>query len=254
MQYYMLERLLERISLSRYRDNFVLKGGLLITAMVGLSARSTMDMDTSIDGFSLTYEELLPIFKEICAIRVEDDVHFEVVGASDIRENDDYPGIRVSLRATYDPMVISLTVDVGTGDAITPGKIEYSFPMLFDDRTIDIYSYNLETVLAEKLATALSRGSENTRSRDFYDLYILQKLYGSRYDRAILRLALERTMAKRGKDADLESYPQTIEDIRGNGDMRRRWERYCERYSYARDISFDDTCDSIQTLMESIAS
>lgn len=149
MQNYMLERLLERISLSPYKNNFILKGGFLISAIVGLDTRATMDLDTTIKGFTLTHEAIRKIFTEICAVQIADDVQFEVVGISDIRETDDYPGIRVALKANYPPISVPLTVDVTTGDMITPREVEYTFSLLFDDRTISILAYNLETVLAE---------------------------------------------------------------------------------------------------------
>ena len=170
MQNYMLERLLERISLSPYKHNFIIKGGFLVSAIVGLDTRATMDLDTTIKGFTLTHEAILSIFKDVCAVQIDDDVQFEVLGVADIRETDDYPGIRVSLKANYPPISVPLTVDVTTGDMITPREIEYTFSMLFDDRTISVLAYNLETVLAEKLETVLSRNIANTRPRDYYDI------------------------------------------------------------------------------------
>ena len=198
MQNYMLERLLERISLSPYKHNFIIKGGFLVSAIVGLDTRATMDLDTTIKGFTLTHEAILSIFKDVCAVQIDDDVQFEVVGVADIRETDDYPGIRVSLKANYPPISVPLTVDVTTGDMITPREIEYTFSMLFDDRTISVLAYNLETVLAEKLETVLSRNIANTRPRDYYDIYILYALRGAECDKATLRRALEQTTEKRG--------------------------------------------------------
>lgn len=151
-----------------------------------------MDLDTTIKGFTLTHEAILSIFKDVCAIQIDDDVQFEVVGVADIRETDDYPGIRVSLKANYPPISVPLTVDVTTGDMITPREIEYTFSMLFDDRTISVLAYNLETVLAKKLETVLSRNIANTRPRDYYDSYILYALRGAECDKATLRRALER--------------------------------------------------------------
>ena len=195
MQNYMLERLLERISLSPYKNNFILKGGFLISAIVGLDTRATMDLDTTIKGFTLTHEAIRKIFTEICAIQIADDVQLEVVGISDIRETDDYPGIRVALKANYPPISVPLTVDVTTGDMITPREVEYTFSLLFDDRTISILAYNLETVLAEKLETVLSRNIANTRPRDYYDVHILYALRGADCDKATLRRALEQAGA-----------------------------------------------------------
>lgn len=198
MQNYMLERLLERISLSEYRYNFIVKGGFLISSIVGLNTRATMDLDTTIKGFDLTHKEIQNIFTEICNIEIKDNIIFEIVNIADIRERDDYPGIRVGLQAKYSPICVPLTVDVTTGDMITPREIEYTFPLLFDNRSISILAYNIETILAEKIETVLSRNIANTRPRDYYDIYILYVLRGPMVDIEMLKLALKRTTTKRG--------------------------------------------------------
>ena len=252
MQNYMLERLLERISLSKYKRNFILKGGFLISAIVGLDTRATMDLDTTIRGFTLTHESIREIFEEICAIEISDDVHFELTDISDIREGDDYPGIRVSLKANYPPISVPLTVDVTTGDVITPGEIEYTFLLLFDDRTISIFAYNLETVLAEKIETVLSRGVANTRPRDFYDIHILWALRGAECSRKTLLQALERTADKRGSREVLNLYTDIVAEIRESKQLREFWKKYQRTFDYAKDISFDDACDSVQCIMDSI--
>lgn len=252
MQNYMLERLLERIFLSKYKRNFILKGGFLISAIVGLDTRATMDLDTTIRGFTLTHESIREIFEEICTIEISDDVHFELTDISDIREGDDYPGIRVSLKANYPPISVPLTVDVTTGDVITPGEIEYTFLLLFDDRTISIFAYNLETVLAEKIETVLSRGVANTRPRDFYDIHILWALRGAECSRKTLLQALERTADKRGSREVLNLYTDIVAEIRESKQLREFWKKYQRTFDYAKDISFDDACDSVQCIMDSI--
>lgn len=252
MQNYMLERLLERISLSKYKYNFILKGGFLISAIVGLDTRATMDLDTTIKGFTLTHESIREIFGEICAVDIADDVKFELVDISDIREGDDYPGIRVQLKANYPPISVPLTVDVTTGDVITPREIEYTFSLLFDDRTISILAYNLETVLAEKIETVLSRGIANTRPRDFYDIHILYALRGAECNAKTLLQALERTADKRGSRKVLVIYPDIITEIRTSEQLRGFWKKYQRDFDYAKDISFDDACDTVQRIMDSI--
>ena len=219
MQNYMLERLLERISLSPYKRNFILKGGFLISAIVGLDTRTTMDLDTTIKGFTLTHESIREIFAEICMVEVEDDVKFSIENISDIRETDDYPGIRVSLKANYPPISVPLTVDVTTGDIITPREIEYTFKLLFDDRTLSVLAYNLETVLAEKIETVLSRSIANTRPRDFYDIHIIYVLRGTEFDKDILRQALERTTEKRRSGHVIHNFIDIIEEIKASHQM-----------------------------------
>ena len=252
MQNYMMERLLERISLSKYKQNFILKGGFLIAAIVGLDTRATMDLDATVKGFPLTHESIGGVFGEVCAISVEDYVSFTVLRITDIREGDIYPGLRVHLNANYPPLSVPLTVDVTTGDKITPKEIEYSFRLMFDERSISVLAYNLETILAEKLETVLSRNIANTRPRDFYDIHILYALSGFECDTAILRQAVDETVSKRGSQVILEQYGDIVESIRKDRQMRGFWERYQKDFNYAKDITFDDTCDSVMLIMDKI--
>jgi len=252
MQNYMMERLLERISLSDYKLNFILKGGFLIAAIVGLDSRATMDMDTTIKGFPLTHESLRGIFDEICAVEVEDDVTFSVTQTTDIRERDDYPGIRVHMTANYPPLAVALKVDVTTDDKITPREVEYSFKLLFDDRSISVLAYNLETILAEKLETVLSRNIANTRPRDFYDIHILYVLRGLECDNAILQQALDNTAIKRGSLSTIAGYREIVNDIAENLQMQSFWKAYQEEFDYAKDISFGETCETILRVMDAI--
>ena len=254
MQNYMLERLLERISRSSYRNNFILKGGFLISAVVGLDTRTTMDMDTTIKGFTLTHKSIRSIFEDICKIEIDDDVMFEVARIEDIRETDDYPGIRVSLLAKYPPINVPLTVDVTTGDAITPKEIEYTFSLMFDDRTLSVLAYNLETVLAEKIETILSRSIANTRPRDFYDIHILYMLRGDQCDVDILKRALERTIQKRGNTQILTNYSAILTEIRNSRELQTFWTKYQKEYDYASEISFEETCRTVEQIMKRIYS
>lgn len=249
MQNYMMERLLERISLSKYKENFILKGGLLIAAIVGLDTRATMDIDTTIKGLELTHDALRSIFEDICKIEVGDDVTFSINRTTDIRETDDYPGIRVSLTANYSPLNVPLTVDVTTGDKITPREIEYTFRLLFDERSISIMAYNLETILSEKLETVLSRNIANTRPRDFYDIYILYTLRGSECNPLVLKLALKETATARGSLSLLRQYESIISDIRNSSTMQKFWTNYQKNFEYAKDIHFDMTCDVVLKIM-----
>ena len=252
MQNYMMERLLERMSLSPYKQNFILKGGFLIAAIVGLDTRATMDLDTTVKGLLLTHESLRDVFEEICAINVEDDVAFSLVRITDIREVDDYPGLRISLKASYPPLSVPLTVDVTTGDKITPREIEYSINLMFDDRSISVLAYNLETILAEKLETVLSRNIANTRLRDFYDIHILYSLRGAEYNIPTLRQALDETVDKRGSRTILAQYGDIIGSIRENPQMRGFWEQYQKDFDYAKGIAFDDACVSVWRIMDEL--
>ena len=250
MQNYMMERFLERISLSKYQRNFILKGGFLIAAIVGFDARATMDLDTTIKGFPLNHESIRGIFEEICAVVVKDDVTFMVSQTTDIREGNDYPGLRVHMNALYSPLNIPMKVDVTTGDKITPREIEYSFKLMFDDRSISVLAYNLETILAEKLETVLSRNIANTRPRDFYDIHILYILRGADCDMTVLRKALDETTRKRGSSAIIAQYNEIIGSIQANPQMLGFWDGYRNEFEYAKDIDFGDTCATIKRVMD----
>lgn len=253
LQNYMLERLLERISLSQFTNNFILKGGFLISVILGLDTRATLDLDVTIKGFTLSNETIQKIFSEICSINLDDNISFEVLNVSDIRENDDYPGSRVALKANYENISVPLTVDVTTGDIITPSEIQYSYNLTFENRTIKILTYNVETILAEKIETVLSRNIANTRIRDFYDIHILYSLRGTECSISTLKQALKRTAEKRGSIKILENYIAIIEEIKNNQQLQNFWQRYQKNFDYAQNISFQETCDSILNIMEKIS-
>jgi len=248
MQNYLLERLLERISLSRYRSNFILKGGFLIASIVGLATRTTMDLDTTARGFPLTLDSVRDAFTVICQTPAEDDVVFEILDCAEIRETDDYPGIRVSLRAVYLTLTVPLKVDVTTGDRITPAEIEYKLSLLFDNRKISVLAYNLETILAEKIETILSRSIANTRPRDFYDVYILSSLRKKKYRPKILKQALDETSKQRGSAAILEHYDLIMRGIESDAQMIRFWVKYQEEFTYAKGLEFARVCDSVREI------
>ena len=177
MRNYVMERFLERISLSKYRNNFILKGGMLVSAMVGLDTRSTMDIDTTIKNMPLSVENAREMIEEIIAVPIDDGMTFSIKSVGEIMDEAEYTGVRVNLEATLETMRTPLKVDISTGDIITPREVLYTFKLMFEERTISILAYNLETVLAEKMETVIARGVANTRLRDYYDLYILQNEY-----------------------------------------------------------------------------
>lgn len=206
-------------------------------------------MDTTIKGLTLTHESIRIIFMEICNVSVKDDIAFEIVSISDIRETDDYPGIRVAFKAKYFPISVPLSVDITTGDKITPHEVKYEFQLLFEERTIPIMAYNLETILAEKIEMVLSRGIANTRPRDFYDIYILYSFRGAECSPDVLRKALEQTAKNRGSMIIIPDYKVIIENILNSNQMQRFWENYQHDFAYARDISFKMACDTIIKIM-----
>lgn len=252
LQNFMLERLLERISVSKYNNNFILKGGFLIAAMVGLDTRATMDMDATIKGFPVNDDTIKSMFNEICDIDIKDDITFSFRTIEEIREGDEYTGYRVHLTANLPPIAVPLKLDITTGDKITPKEIVYNFKLLFEDRNISVLAYNLETVLAEKIETVISRGDQSTRPRDYYDIFILSKLQSNNINPTQLKEALLSTAEKRNSSHILKNYKSIIKTVLDNEIMNSRWQNYQKDFEYASDISFKDVCNEILKILESI--
>jgi predicted nucleotidyltransferase component of viral defense system len=249
LQNYMLERLLERISISHYKDAFILKGGMLIASMVGIHNRTTMDMDVTIKGISFTEDAILAIFKEICSIRLDDQVQLIVHQILPIREDDPYGGYRIAINARYAKMDTPLKVDLTTGDIITPKEIPYSYTSILEDKCIEVQAYNIETVLAEKVETILRRGVLNTRLRDYYDVFILSGSLGSVINPIVLSKALQATIHYRSPGSTIDDPEEIVHQIQSDPIMRQRWERYCLEYHYAEGISFDQVLQSLINLL-----
>lgn len=246
---YGMERFLERVSLSEHRDNFILKGGMLVSAMVGLENRATMDIDTSIRNMPLDTIAAKAIVEEIIAVPVDDNIRFEINDFGTIMDDAEYSGVRISLNAFLDATRIPLKIDISTGDAITPAAVNYQYKLMFEERYITLWAYNLETVLAEKIETVLSRSVLNTRLRDFYDLYVLQDT-GLEIDKATLAAALTATARKRGSEQALALYERTLDEIRISPLMREQWERYQGKNNYAAGIVWDDVISDIRALCD----
>ena len=252
MRNYMMERFLERISLSEYKDKFILKGGMLVAAMVGLDARATMDLDATIKGANVSLTDVETIISNIIAIPIDDGVSFCIKRISEIMEEADYPGVRVSMETKFDGVITPLKIDISTGDVITPKEIRYRFNLMLEDRTIEVWAYNLETVLAEKLETVISRNVTNTRMRDFYDIYILQKLYGEQLRKEVLWNALVATARKRGTLQQVESgdTKDVFDEVETSSVMENLWKAYQKNYYYAANISWQMVMQSIRFLYE----
>ena len=246
---YGMERFLERVSLSEHRDNFILKGGMLVSAMVGLENRATMDIDTSIRNMPLDTIAAKAMVEEIIAVPVDDNIRFEINDFGTIMDDAEYSGVRISLNAFLDATRIPLKIDISTGDAITPAAVNYQYKLMFEERYITLWAYNLETVLAEKIETVLSRAVLNTRLRDFYDLYVLQDT-GLEIDKATLAAALTATARKRGSEQALALYERTLGEIRISPLMREQWERYQGKNNYAAGIVWDDVISDIRALCD----
>ena len=248
MRNYMMERFLERISFSEYRDRFVLKGGMLVAAMVGLDARSTMDLDATIKGVNVSTEDVEKLIDAIIAVPIDDGVSFQIKSIMEIMDEAEYPGIRVSMTSVFDSVVTPLKIDISTGDAITPKEVRYRFKLMLEDRSIDILAYNLETVLAEKLETIITRTVTNTRMRDFYDIYILHQIHGKTLDQTVFSEALRATACKRGTEQNLVEAEDVIEEVKNSPVMQRLWVAYQKKFSYAADVDWGNVIDAVQGL------
>lgn len=247
LQNYMFERLLVRLAASEYQDKFILKGGMLVAAIVGLDNRATMDLDTTLKNLPLTPEAIRAAMEQICAILVEDGVSFELGAIAPIREDDVYGGYRLSINARYDTILTPLTIDISTGDAITPDPVKFAFTEIFDhDKSFELWAYNIETVLAEIIETILRRGVFNTRPRDFYDTYIL--LTTQRYDKAVFQEALRATAEHRGTTSQIEDVDGILKNISESAELKTMWEKYRRQFAYAKGIEFVDIIETLRRI------
>lgn len=245
---YITERFLERLSDSNYKNNFIIKGGMLISAMVGIKNRSTMDLDASIKGFSLNTDELKSVVESICSINLNDGVTFEIKSLAEIMDEADYPEIRISMNGFYDGIRTPVKLDISTGDVITPNEIVFSYQLMFENRKINLWSYNIETVLAEKLESMIARTITNTRMRDFYDVYLLTKIYSEVIDYKILNLALKATSTKRNTITLMDNAEKVFDELLTDSGIINLWQRYQSNYNYANGISWNTVVDSAKNL------
>ena len=250
MRIYMMERFLERLAQSEYRDNFIIKGGILVTAMIGVAHRSTMDIDTSMKNLNLSAEDALRVVNQVKDIDLDDGVSFEVKDVSNIMDEMEYPGIRVTMNANVGRLITPLKIDISTGDVITPRAIEFNYDLLLEDRSISLWSYNLETILAEKLQTVLARGILNTRMRDFYDIRMLLDTYEDKVNKAVLKDAFAATCKKRGTDNLQEQAEEIVKIIEADEQIQVLWRAYQKKYSYAADIDYASVISGVRKLME----
>lgn len=253
MRIYMMERFLERLAESEYRDNFIIKGGILVTAMIGVAHRSTMDIDTSMKNLNLSAEDALRVVNQVKDIDLDDGVSFEVKDVSNIMDEMEYPGIRVTMNANVGRLITPLKIDISTGDVITPRAIEFNYDLLLEDRSISLWSYNLETILAEKLQTVLARGILNTRMRDFYDIRMLLDTYEDKVNKAVLKDAFAATCKKRGTDNLQEQAEEIIKIIEADEQLQVLWRAYQKKYSYAAEIDYASVISGVRKLMDSIS-
>lgn len=252
LQNYMLERFLERLSLSVYRKHFILKGGFLIGSMAGLDSRTTMDLDATIKEYPVTMETITKMINDIILIDIDDNVNFVLNGIGNIRDSDEYNGYRVSLQANYGKISVPIKLDITTGDCITPKEIEYGHKLMMEDRYLNVMAYNISTILAEKIETIISRGDQNTRMRDFYDVYLLFKLNSANAKVKLTGQAIIETAKHRGSLNLMKQYSEIVQTIKNSKEMKIRWNNYKKENSYTQTIEFEDTCQVIAEILSCI--
>ena len=252
LQMYLFERVIERLSASRYKANFILKGGLLIASMIGIAERTTMDMDTTVNGVRMEEETIKRVIKEVLATDVGDGIEFIMTKIEPIYEVGAYNNFRVSFNALYGKMNVPMKIDITTGDIITPSAIEYSYQMMFETKSVSVMAYTLETILAEKYETIIGRNIGNTRARDFYDLYVIFKSRKSEINRRYLVTAVEATSKKRGSESVLSDWKEICEEIKNEEALMDLWNNYIEDNRYADYLSFSDVADNVYNVAKYI--
>ena len=250
IQNFMFEALLKRISKSKYKDKFIIKGGFLLSSIFGVNLRSTMDLDTTIKGLPLDRETITRVINEIINIDVEDNVKLEIENIKDIREEELYSGFEVNLKADFDGLKTNLMIDITTGDVITYKEVEFKYSTLFDNETINIMTYNYETIIAEKFESIISRNIDNTRMKDYYDLYMFVNLKWNDINKDTLRKAIINTSKARETLDYIDNASKYIELISDDERLKSLWNNYQNNYEYAKDIEFEDTINAVKTISE----
>jgi len=248
LRIYLMERLLERVSLSQYRDNFVLKGGLLVSSLVGVDMRSTMDVDTTVKSLPLNKRSAQKILEEIIAVKLEDGVAFRITKVQDIMEGHEYEGIRFMIECTMDKLKQTIKVDISTGDEITPRAVAYKLPLIIEDRSINLWAYNLETLLAEKLETIMVRAEANTRMRDFYDIHVLLEQDVVTIYRDTMKSAFYATCKRRKSTERIVTIDDVINKIADDEVMKQQWKNYQKTNYYVGTLEWEDVIESTRTL------
>lgn len=250
LRIFFMERFLERVSISKYKNNFILKGGMLVSALLGINVRATMDIDTTILSLPLTKNDIAGIILDICEIPIDDNVSFKIISIDTIMDDFDYPGIRLHMEGALDRLRQPIKIDVSTDDAITPHAVEYNYELMFENRVICLNTYNIETLLAEKLQTIIARGTANTRMRDFYDIYEIVQMKNFSYD--ILRDAFSNTCKKRETPFSQNTIIEELNNISSSVDMNAMWNNYKNKNFYVEDIEYEVIVQSIRNTITKI--
>ena len=252
LQRYMFERVIERISLSKYKDNFILKGGLLLSSIFGIDNRVTKDMDTLIKGIDVSKDNMVNVLNEILSLDINDGVKFDIVKVEDIREDDDYGGNRYYIVGRVDNTKVNLEIDISTGDTITPRELKYKYPSMFQNKSYLISCYNNETIIAEKLETILRRGTFNSRMKDFYDVYTYFTRLNIDIDYNVLKEAIKNTFSKRNSLTYLEDYGIILDNMGNSEKLKEAWADYRRKNAYAFPDALGEILLEIRKCLEEV--
>lgn len=249
LQEYVLERFIDRISKSKYKNDFILKGGVLISSMVGVDLRSTLDIDTTIKGFEFTLDKLNEVLNEIIKTDIGDMFNFKILMNKKIMEETEYHGYRVTLEANFDTISQKFKIDISTGDIITPNEVKYNIKQMLSDDKIEILAYNIETILSEKIHSIIQKGEDNTRARDYYDIYILEKTKKEEINNNILKEAIINKFEERKNSNLVSNIYLKVLDLEKNIKLKELWNEYRSKFTYAKDIEFEDTIKSLKNIV-----
>lgn len=249
LQEYVLERFIDRISKSKYKNDFILKGGVLISSMVGVDLRSTLDIDTTIKGFEFTLDKLNEVLNEIIETDIGDMFNFKILMNKKIMEETEYHGYRVTLEANFDTISQKFKIDISTGDIITPNEVKYNIKQMLSDDKIEILAYNIETILSEKIHSIIQKGEDNTRARDYYDIYILEKTKKEEINNNILKEAIINKFEERKNSNLVSNIYLKVLDLEKNIKLKELWNEYRSKFTYAKDIEFEDTIKSLKNIV-----
>ena len=253
MTYYFLEIILKKLSQSYYADHYIFKGGFLLSNVIGVESRSTVDIDFLFHKQTLSEENVQQQLEEILT-ESKDDIQFSIQSISSIKESDNYGGYRATILCQLENIKQIIHLDIATGDIVTPHPVTYAYKAIFNDESFSIIAYTIETILAEKLQTIYSRNFLNSRSKDFYDVYILSKLKKNDIDFRQLNVACQRTFSYRETELDYNEIVQLMECFKTDPIQQQQWQNYSNKYSYTKGISFSEILDEIVNLVSVIAS
>lgn len=252
-QCYLIERFLMKLASSEYSNQFIIKGGFLIGSLIGIGSRTTMDLDATIKDFHLNKESLTEIITSILAIKIDDSFSLSLLGIEDIREADNYPGYRVKIQATFNSIIEQITLDITTGDRLIPSEINHTYQLIIENNLLQLSAYNLETLLAEKIETVMSRREANTRPRDYYDLYSLTTFFQHTINLSLLKKALQETATRRGTNHLMKDVKRVVQTIRNSEFQKKLWEKYQHQYAYAKELEFDAVLEVIEDLLYTLS-